>query len=106
MGDFLVKLDVDCYVEWSSVVDAPVTHTMTLEELREYVRREYGERGLSGFDARMARVEMFGTSSLDGTSAESMISCNRAGDRESTITREEIIARYAPRSAEKRSTDR
>lgn len=95
MADLIVKLAPDCYVEWSTVVDAPVTSTMTLEQLWAYVREEYGRNGAARLPARLARCEVTGTSSLYGTTLDELLLVNRAGENEQRISRAEIVQRYA-----------
>lgn len=51
MGRFLIRLDGDegpRYLEWSTIVDAPVTFGMTREELATHYRDEYGRAGRRG----------------------------------------------------------
>jgi hypothetical protein len=96
MADLIVKLAPDCYVEWSTVVDAPVTPTLTLSQLWEYIRAEYGNAGAERLPERLARCEQHGTSSVNGTTVDELLSCNRAGPKESHITRAEIVRRYRP----------
>jgi hypothetical protein len=76
------------YLEWSSVVDAPVTYLMSREEFLTYLTEEYGRAGVLDFETRMARVDAQGTSSKLGTTKESLLSFNRAGPDESCITTE------------------
>lgn len=67
MGRCIVKIrdrDQDWYLEWSSVVDAPITYGMTLDELRQYIREEYGNEGLERLPARLERVEEYGYSGI------------------------------------------
>lgn len=96
---------VDYYLEWSTVVDAPVTYGMPLEEFESYYRIRYGtsqterytfgkEVAPSELDKRMERVEKFGTSCVYGTSFESMASGNRAGDNEEELTFEQIVDKF------------
>lgn len=96
MGNLIAKLAPDCYVEWSTITDSPITSTMTLEQLRGYILEEYGRAGLERLPARLERVERTGTSGLDGGTLESLLVCNRAGENEANATLEEIIKRYAP----------
>lgn len=84
MGRGIVRLAPDEYIEWSTVVDAPVSYVMTTEEaLREF--------GL----ARVLRAD------LDGTSYRSprltladLLDSNRAGPDESMATLDEIREKY------------
>jgi len=82
------------YLEWSTTVDAPVTYGMTVAELHDYVQAEYGRRGLEELPARLDRVERFGTSSIRPCSANDLITANRAGEKESCLTLDQIWERY------------
>lgn len=90
MGRFLMRLEDargPVYFEWSTIVDAPVSHGLNSEDdLRCY---------LSPKDAtqdRFDRLREKGTSSLVHDSAEEVIAFNRAGPNESCATKEEIMA--------------
>lgn len=93
MGEFIVKLR-DHYLVWSTIVDAPITDGGTLDELKQWIREEYGNRGMETLPERLARVEAKGTSSLRDNSAESAIWLNRAGPNESTLTIVGIYRHY------------
>ena len=100
MGRFIVKLvppnsTREFYLEWSTIVDAPVTGGMELEEFKEWYREEHGRIDYDGLQYRLARVEQHGTSSIDtNETPETIIAGNRAGPNESTLTMDEIIAAY------------
>ncbi len=97
MARFLLKLsheDKSWYLEWSTVVDAPVARFDSLEELKEYYQAEYGRSGMLDLDQRLFRVEQKGTSSLIHKSADDLISYNRAGANETCLTKEQIIKYY------------
>lgn len=85
------------YLEWSSVVDAPVTTGMTLPELRRYIREEYGRDGLRFLPERLERVKLKGSSTLDDASADDVLSFNRAGESETRLSKEQIIDYYCRR---------
>ena len=93
MGRCIVKIK-DKYLEWSSIVDAPVTFGMTLDELKGYIKEEYGREGMRELDKRLERVERTGASTIYEKSVDSIISCNRAGPNESHLTLEEIYQAY------------
>ncbi len=93
MGHFILKLK-SWYFNWSSVVDAPITNRMTLEELTSYIRFQYGEQGARELHTRLERVEQKGTSAHTYESAEEVISANRAGENETELTMDEIIDQY------------
>ena len=99
MGRFICKFqdgDTAYYLEWSTVVDAPATRGMSLDEFTEYHRIEYGSIGLE-FQDRMNRVEEKGTSAFDYASVDEVIEGNRAGDDETCLTKEQIIEIYCRR---------
>ncbi len=81
----------DFYMEWSSIVDAPVTYGLSLEEFKAHYREEYGARGMCELDGRLARVEAKGTSAYYYKSAADAIAFNRAGLKEALLTEQEII---------------
>jgi hypothetical protein len=98
MPRYIVKLThgaQDYYLEWSTVVDAPVTYGMPLEEFREYYRDEYGRVGEEDLAQRLARVEATGTSCrYPDSTADSVVEGNRAGPGETCLSKQEIIRRY------------
>lgn len=98
MPRYIVKLNdpktkKDYYMEWSTVVDTPVTNGMSLEEFNEYYKNEYGNQGMEKLPERMVRVEETGCSArfddVDG-----LIYCNRAGGGEKHLSRNEILENY------------
>ena len=93
MSHFIIKLQ-EWYFNWSSVVDAPITYRMTLEELTAYIQFQYGEQGARELSKRLDRVERKGTSAFLYESAEEVISGNRAGENETELTLDEIIDQY------------
>jgi hypothetical protein len=104
---FIIRLDDGnerYYMVWSNVVDAPITHGGTLEQLRAYIKEEHGEAGLRDLPLRLERVEKYGTSCI-GVSADDAISCNRAGDDERELTREEILNAYCRPAKPKQGSD-
>lgn len=97
MGRYIVKLEdqgVDYYLEYSTVVDAPVTYGMTLNEFKAYYKDQYGREGMRNLQERLDRVTEIGTSSRIDDSVDEVFSCNRAGVGETKITKEEIIEIY------------
>ena len=85
MGRCIAKIGGK-YLEWSTVVDAPVTHTMTLAELKAYYLDEYGRRAADDLPNRLERVEATSTSSLVTPELEDLIAGNRAGEHETELT--------------------
>ena len=93
MGKPIIKLG-DYYLEWSTIVDAPVTFGMSLEDFKEYYRWQYGEQGMSELDMRLKRVDAKGTSSFNDVDVDDTISWNRAGPDESCLSRDELYQAY------------
>lgn|SRR5512146_363660 len=87
MGRYVAKLAEDTYVEWSTVVDAPVTYIVTRTEAVDAWGQE-----------RVDRADQKGTSILDGYPAgktpEEIVLGNHAGPDETELTVQEIISAY------------
>jgi len=99
MAKHIIKLndkkhDRDYYLEWSTVVDAPVTNGMSKKEFEQYYQEEYGNSSIGELHERMKRVEEKGTSSQVYKSVESLILCNRAGYDETELTCEQLVEKY------------
>lgn len=93
MGNFLVRLGAKI-VRWSTVVDAP-THIFDDEDdVRAWIKEEYGVFGLRELPACLERLRAKGTSSLIYESAEDAVSGNRAGKDETELTFEQLVAYY------------
>lgn len=93
--------DQDYYLEWSTIVDAPVTFGVSLDEFKNYYRQQYGNQGMAELQGRLKRVEEKGTSTLEGGSLDELIRGNRAGRNEQTYTKEQIIEWYCRKKDEK-----
>lgn len=93
MGVYIIKIK-DKYLEWSTIVDAPVTYGMSLDEFKEYYRQRYGEFRIRGLGSRLELVEKKGSSDLEGMTVEDVIRFNRSGEDESCITMDEIYQKY------------
>lgn len=88
MGRCIVKLAENEYIEWSTVVDAPVSYVMTRSEVPKFIRGD-------DISERLSRADEFGTSMLaPNLSLQDMIGFNRAGPKESCISLEGIRSRY------------
>lgn len=97
MPTYIMKLQKDhkdYYLEWSTIVDAPLSYGMSLEDFKIYYERKYGSDEMGYLQERLDRVDKYGTSSVDGFSVEELISCNRAGTNEGELTKQEIIKRF------------
>jgi hypothetical protein len=93
MGRYIIKLG-PYYLEWSTIVDAPVTYGMTLDEFTEYYQAEYGLSAMAELPERLERVNRFGCSAKDGYSIDNLMSFNRAGPNETSLDRESIYEKY------------
>lgn len=97
MGRFVIKLEDEkrpWYLVWSTVVDAPVTYGMSLEELKEFWLKEYGRVGAQELEEMLARVDTYGHSrNYPGMLAET-IGFNRAGKDETCFSKEDLLAAY------------
>lgn len=82
MARFLVAVSDDEFLEWSTVVDAPVGRLLS----RELAVEGYG-------DAAVERASAHGTSSPNRT-IESLAGWNRAGPGESHLAWEELVDRF------------
>lgn len=93
MPRYIVKLDGK-YLEWSTVVDAPVTEGKTLEEFKADYQLRYGINSMKELGGRLARVEAKGTSSQIDDSIDELILGNRAGENETELSKDELIKQY------------
>lgn len=100
MPRFIIKMEKDGderYLEWSTVVDAPVTYGMEYDEFLEYYRTEHGARsmdGLLGEHGRLTRVHANGTSERGSKSVHETIAHNRAGPDESELDYDGIWQKF------------
>jgi hypothetical protein len=96
MGRFIVKLQ-QYYFEYSTIVDAPVTFGMDLKDFKAHYRKMNGLNSMRDLKDRLVRVESKGTSSLYHDSAEDVLSDNRAGPKESSLSVDELYTAYCLR---------
>lgn len=97
MANYIVKIPhngKDYYLLWCTITDSPATHGASLNALKKYYEREYGERGLLDLSERLERVEKKGVSSHIHDNFEELIECNRAGDEGEELTMQQIIERF------------
>lgn len=95
MPSYIIKLidkktNENYYLFWSTVVDAPVSHGMSLEEFK----KDYIKSDLTNYEERIERVNKKGTSSLIDESVDALISFNRAGPEESCLSYDELVRFY------------
>lgn len=83
------------YNLYSTIVDdACYESALTLKQLEQVIRFDYGEQGIRGLPVRLERAHKSGCSSIHGETLEECISYNRAGPNETHITVDEFIAKY------------
>ena len=89
----------DKYFYWSTIVDAPITKGMSLEEFRKRYIEECRRSGHKNqFNKTIKTLEKCSVSNGIGWNAyntlEDAIIPNRAGDNEKSISIEEIYEKY------------
>lgn len=83
------------YNLYTMVADGPCYEAaLTLDELREVLRMDGGQRAIDALPARLERAHATGCSSLDGWTLSDCISGNRAGPDESEVPEAEFIKRW------------
>jgi hypothetical protein len=96
MPRFIIKLTDkhnDYFLDWSTIVDAPITYGMDEEEFLKYHLEEYGKNESQDAPQRIKRAKETGTSSLCYTLDE-LIDFNRAGPNETNLTYDELVEKY------------
>lgn len=94
MSRIIIKIK-EFYLEWSTVVDAPVTYGMSLDEFKKYYLQEYGEYGRMSLQDRLERVEKTGMSSIAPyKSLKELIVRNHAGPNGRSLHLHEIYKAY------------
>lgn len=91
MGRGIVKLAEDKYVEWSTVVDAPISEVFNHKEAQFKIGADFD---------RLDRLNETGTTFVNRT-AEDFLSFNRAGENESHLTAAEIVELYTEKTTQK-----
>lgn len=97
MPTYILKLSDgsnDFYLEWSTIVDAPITNGMSRQEFIEYYLDNYDKSSKGELLERLKRVDTYGTSSVRPTSAKELTRGNRAGDGETNLSLTELIDKY------------
>lgn len=82
------------YLEWSTIVDSPVTDGLPLEDFKLYYEREYGREGMRRLGERLKRVEEKGVSSFYDPSIDDVLLHNRAGPNSTELSYDEIYDAY------------
>lgn len=91
MPEYIIRIPhkgKDYYLNWSTIVDAPVSPGFTRDEFDIYMGNT------EKYHKRMARVDKNGTSALNQQSVASLLSFNRAGPNEERLSIEGIIYGY------------
>jgi hypothetical protein len=86
MAAVIVKLEDDAFVEWSTVVDAPVSPTLTKQEAAEQFGVDRVERANANWHSWLNKPP--------ATSAFDVVAFNRAGPNEQCLTPKEIADLY------------
>ena len=83
------------YNFYTTVADgACFVSAITLEQLIEYTKEKFGERGIENLQARLDRAHKTGTSSLMHYDLHNLLICNRAGKNEKSLNDEDFIKRF------------
>lgn len=94
MPSYIIHKD-GVYNLYTTVADGPwFVHGITLEQLQEITKEEFGASGLRDLPDRLERAHKTGCSAISGETLEECIRCNRAGPKESRIPVDEFIAKY------------
>lgn len=93
MPQYIIKIK-DYYLDWSTIVDAPLTYGMSLAEYKTFYQRRFGSEAMPQLAARLQRSERYGSSAMPPQSAEQITSFNRAGPNEACLTFEGIYRHY------------
>lgn len=100
MANFVMKLadekeNKDYYLMWSTIVDAPVTYGMELDEFKTFYRDKYGESEYRELEERLKRVEKNGISGHPPyDNFQDFFNYNRAGDNETLLDKEGVLEKY------------
>jgi len=97
MADFIIHHE-GAYNIFGTIADGVhYVSALTLDQLREIIQQEHGERGLENLSLRLERAHRTGCSGFDRT-LDDCIAANRwMGDGEGppgAMPRDEFIARY------------
>jgi hypothetical protein len=93
MPNYIIHKD-GAYNFYTTITEgACYQEALTLEEVHDITRQQYGEEGLKELPARLERAHRTGCSGHDWT-LDDCIESNRQGSSETTMPREEFIRRY------------
>lgn len=103
MPRYIAKLADNKYVEWSTIVDAPVTYILTRDQMLAHLDEQDGKRSFDENRQRLERCDKNGTSCQFPMNMKDLIRYNRAGEDEKEISLKEILERYDIKHAEENS---
>ncbi|NHR04383.1 hypothetical protein HA052_04155 [Chromobacterium haemolyticum] len=67
---------------------------LTLDQLRYYIQREYGDAGLKALPARLERAHTTGTSDPEAESLEEFLISNQAGANGETLSCADFVQKF------------
>ena len=70
------------------------TKSISLDQLKSYIKDEHGNEGIRGLDDRLERAYEYGTSSHYAQSIKDVLVCNRAGPEEKHLSLQECIDQF------------
>lgn len=83
------------YNMFSTIVDAPIFKSaLTLEQLTQYIKEEYGRTAVEELPRRLERAHAKGTSAIYDDSLADTISANRSGPNEKRLSTKAFIAQF------------
>lgn len=85
------------FIIWSSITDSPITFACTHDQVIAFYEEEARKNAHKEATAALARAHARGSSSMAGSTLQSMASFNRAGPKESQLTEDEILEFYVRR---------
>jgi hypothetical protein len=102
MPRYIIKItdyrdQTDYYLEWSSIVDGPLTYGIPLDEMENYILHKYGSEGMQEWPARLARMQENGFTTSHGPVSDilhEVFECNRAGENEKCLDKEGLLNKY------------
>ena len=103
MGRVIIKLhdkttDTDYYLLWSTIVDAPVSYCLSLDECVNQYKQDLSEIELIDLPTSLKRLEETGSSGF-GT-LEDLLEFNEAGNEGKKLSKEEILQGYCRTKAQ------
>ena len=92
MGSFICMFQeggYEVWFKWSTIVDAPTIIFHNIQDLESWYQKEFGFAGMRELPARIERARKTGTSA-HGSDLESLMTHNRAGKDETTLSNEDL----------------